>query len=535
MVDQIKFSPRIKLAVLEQAYQNARKNIKDIVGDKVLPAELEKITSIDVDESLPPDFVQPDDKDMSRLKVGVGIGRQIASKLLPENSHDAEQLSIEKSDRYLGFNKYENKVQDLIKNVSKILERAFGRSTGMLSWVLRWFVLAPMGFTKDNYEEVKNTLEHDPEFIKKYSEYLLKKEEKIFNEQEKRLVKIIQFTTKTMDKLNKGFVEWFPMVFSIQDMLTPIFARIFNEKPLGKFFDFLRIINPWISEFASEPCAVFNKEIDKHKDEFSTLGNDTNDLVLNNETKSVQEKLSDADLVSSIELVNFSKEEYELHKIVKNVSAAVERLFGKKNNVVSWILNGIVWYRDRNSNFKDFVNKKYANNSEFIKKLCKYFKEVKDSNQDELALLKERFIGNEEQIVARATSGLITISNTVPEWLMDKGAKYFGIVYSFQNLFLPLFMKMFVSEKGFFGKMLGIFRDITPILNNFVVDPVATFQEEIRGVKEHSKSIKGLLPEPPKLPKLVIVDKIIDYVKSFYSAVSDFFKRSQAAPSSNQG
>ena len=484
--------------------------------------------------------------------VGSGLGKKLVGELLkdeeirplPEDAPDKsnEPSIIESTGRFVHFSEYETQVQDSIKNVSAVLSRAFGRRTGMSSWALKWFVFERRGFTQDNYKEIQEVIE-SPEFIKKYAGYLqLKSKDEVkaaeflaaeFDKREKGLVEVVQFTTNTIEKVSTPFAKYFPIVFSIQDVVMPWLARLFKNNPLGKLCDFIRIINPWVGEFVSEPCSIFNIEHAKHKDNYSNIV----DRQFNSEPVIVDpSKLSPEELVSSVKLVDFDKDEYRLYQIMQNVNAAVGRLFGRKNNIASWALHGLFMYDGKYKSYDEFANK-IVNNPEFIKKLCAYFKEIKElkklnpnlTSADERTLLNKKFASADERIAARVASGLIMASNSLNQDLIEKGTRRFGIFYSFQSLFLPLAMKLFVDEEKEVGKLLGVYRDFIPLINNFLVDPIATFKEEIINIRKSSNDIKDILPEAPQIQIATpdVIKKAWSRVVSFAGAIADFFRTNQ--------
>lgn len=482
----------------------------------------------------------------TRAVIGLSEYRSMVNKLRDElKNQEGKAYITEEGESFSGFTSYEEQMHKALKNVSDILGRSHGRRTGMFAWCLM-LLIKYYGFEKDNYNPIEKILEQDPNFVKQYAEYysLIQSGEKEkaneylegnFNKDEKKqnLAKLACFVMNTCNKLPSKFLFIFPIAFSLQNLFIPLFARIVKTGPIGKLFDFMRLINPWVSEFVADPVGLYKGEIDNVKRSLpkeNEIKGQTPSSVNLQEGALTQTQAACHD-VESIKVTNLTEQEYRLQKIVEEVNAAFERLFGRKTTLSSWILIGLLWMSPKKyKGYQEFANQ-FVNNPKFIKKLCDYLIEVKTlkergdiSPKEEGELFKAKFTDPEEKTVARIIYIALSIANYMPNWLIDKAPKYFGLPYSFQYLFMPIITK-FIKEEGFWGKLFAVVRDFNPIINDLVFDPIATFQEEINGVRLESESIKDLLPtliRRESVPK--VLDNLFSHVKSLITTIRDFVK-----------
>lgn len=477
----------------------------------------------------------------NKAVLGLSEYKAVVNKLKEKlKGQEGNAYTLEKTNKFPGLTSYEEQIQESLKSVSDMLGRSYGRRTGMFAWCLM-LLLKFYGFEKDNYKPIEKVLKEDPDFVKQYAKYysLLQNGEKgkaneylegNFNKDEKKqsLAKLVCFVMNTCNKLPSKFLFIFPIAFSVQNLLIPLFARVVKTGPVGKLFDFMRLINPWISEFAAEPIGLYKSEIDNVK---TTLPKEYKSDAITQAQPVNEPAEKDQEKVESIKVTNLTEQEYRLQKIVEKVNSAFERLFGRKTTLSSWLLTGLLWLSPKKyKNYQEFANR-FVDNPEFIKKLCSYLIEIKAlkergdiSPKEESKLFKEKFANLEERTIARVAYIAISIANYVPDWLIYKAPKYFGLPYSFQNLFMPIITK-FVKEEGFWGKLLGVVRDVNPIINDLIFDPASTFEEEIRSVRQESESIKDLLPKlvrKESVPK--VLDTLFGHLKTLITSIRDFVK-----------
>src|SRR3989338_5205745 len=81
---------------------------------------------------------------------------------------------IEATDRFLGFSNDEQKVHDLLKNISDMLSRVYDRRTSSSAWMLLMY-LQRLGIEDDGKESIPQKIDKmlkDPAFVKVFTEYL---------------------------------------------------------------------------------------------------------------------------------------------------------------------------------------------------------------------------------------------------------------------------------------------------------------------------------------------------------------------------
>lgn len=437
-----------------------------------------------------------------------------------KTKEDEEPVLVrEKIDHFPNPRNYDEKVHNALKNVRDILSRAYERRTGMFSWAL-YLMLNYFGFEGDKVENIKQTLQ-DPKFAEDFTKYYsivknngTEEGEKFLNETFKdekaqKLAKLVFTNISICDRVPAKFIQRFPIIFSIFNLGTPVllgFMSLFGLKTgtIYKFFDCLRIINPWISEFIAEPTAIFKAEINEVKKNIPRVQKE-------NEQKIEKE------IVDSVELKDLSEEQYKLQKIASRVDSAFERLFGRETTLSSWIVKGLLWWFFNKKDYRAFA-KPIVTDTEFTQKLHSHLQKVKENTsfREEMNLLDNSFKEKKEQkLIGGIISLVASIAKSLPDWFINKAPRYFGLPYSFQYLFMPILTKIWGTDT-FFGKLLAILRDVNPWINDLLLDPIATFQEEIREVREESQKLPELIPER-KMPNTL--NGIIQRFKSFGNTI----------------
>lgn len=498
----------------------------------LLPYAGEKDINV-IEQIAPEDTILPKDEKTLVLNTAdyLAVLEQLREKLVPDKDYVIENIESSKSPE----DNYDECINVALKNVRGILDRIYHRRTGMFSWILLK-LLQRGGFEGDSFKNVKDELS-DPDFIKKFGTYYSTYKNKgkdaateylldAFKDDKKKqtLAKIALFSLNFSDELPKPILNILPIVFGAQNLFVPALKRfIFKEGFISKALGFMRIINPWLSEFFVELIALFKGEIGNLK----TLLPSTvhlSKVTANDEKISLEKRDSE---ISSINLSNVTEEDYRLEKIVDKVDAVFERHFGKKNNISSWVVYGVL-KRLGFDNYPDF--KKKVSSDEFIKALREHFKELKnhgaikpinDRNMFR-ASLKKHFGDIPYALIPGAiVSSVVLVANSLGEDFIKETTKKFGKIYSFQYLFMPIITEI-VGEKNIFGKLLGIIRDINPLINDFIFDPLATFRGEILDLRKDSESIKEKLIPEIELPSSF--DSAINYLQTFIGNIRRFIQ-----------
>lgn len=515
--------------------------------NKTLREKLGHVDHIVIDRDLAPtehEIEKENDKPVI-LRLGSDLGREVLSRLpklkdLKDKENDA--YVIEGTGKFLGLTEYEESVRQTLKTFDDILGRAYNRRTNVSSWIL-YLTLRYMGFHEDDYKPIREILtgassddrskKHDPEFITKYAQYLKLKEENeakaneflatAFEKDKKKdqklgLIKLANLFTKGTNKLSTGFIDTFPLVFYVQNLAMPILARLYDKHPIGKLFKFMLVINPWVGDFFSEILANFKDEMKKFKGDFA----EAKDPFKDNEEKPAVPKLRKKEngLIEEAEFVSLNKEQHGLKKAIGAVSDTFQRLFGRQNNITSFILNSLLWLTKGLKGYEDYA-KKFVNDDKFVKNLSGHLKEVKDSVHNktkEPELPKDKF-SKEQGFVARIVLAAVSVANALKEKHIKTISNVFGGIFSVQNLFMPI-LAMFIKE-GKLGMFIRFVRDVNPWAND-LIDYVANFRKEILDVQSVNQNIPELLP---KLTGKKVSEYCMKNLKGLWSAITQFSRR----------
>lgn len=469
------------------------------------------------------------------LEISKDKFQEIKAQTNVENQ--GESISHEEKDQLIGLSKHEDSVFGALNNVRHFWHRAYGRRTGLFSWILSW-TLKYAGF--DDIEQVDKTLV-DPQFVKGFAEYKKKdsKEEANIalennfkdNKSKQSLAKLALTTLNLFDKLPNWLVSVFPPIFCIQNVAVPFLKKFFfTEGPINIALNAMQIINPWLDEFASTLMGVFKKEINGAKQSLKAASEARND--------DQPKRIEDDSQINSVVITDLGDEkQYKLKGAVDKVNQAFERLLGRKSNISSLVAHVILKCYGFDG-YKDFA-KKTIEKEGFIQNLNNLLSELgkKDNgNNGEVTIfdqgfsekLIKHFPDTKERQVAKILLSVISMTNNLSDNFIKNGPRTFGSIYSFQYLFMPIISKL-VGHEGLLGKLCGFVAFVNPILNDLLLDPVATFQEEVLGVRKTTEPIKDLFP------RLGLSANPINYVvktgKLVWNSVQNFAKeRFKTAP-----
>ena len=461
-----------------------------------------------------------------------------SNNIAVENKDGAKGYSLEDKVQLLNASSYENSILGVLNNVKNFWRRAFGRKTGMFSWILSW-TFQYLGF--NDIDDVEKVIKQ-PSFVQGFAEYYKvaknkSKEEandflkKYFEEDKSKQIvaKLALKTIKAFKMLPKWFVGIFPPIFCIQNILVPPLLKFFfkEEGKINKVLNVLFIGNPWIDEFVSTTMGVFNKEIKETKSYLKSASEQKENKPTENE---------DPSPIDSIVLTDLNEEQYKLRKALDKVNEGLERLLGRKSNVSSLIVYGAL----RCYGFKDYQDlanktiKKEGFVQELHKCLTEFEIEKKKKNENETTILNriidkhfssaDKKEQQKEQQVAKIALAVILMANNLSSGFVDKGPKRFGMFYSFQYLFMPIVSKL-IGKESFIGKALELLAVVNPLLNDFCLDPVATFSEEVKAVQKETESIKHLLPQLPKVVTGKPITYIINTAKSIWNSIREFVQK----------
>ena len=456
---------------------------------------------------------------------------QAQSHLEAENKNDA-QVYVESTDRYTGLTSYEENINDALVNVKAYLKRASGRVTGMFSRVLK-LIFGNLGFKGDDYfKDVAGVLD-DPLFTRKFArfhsiskadgkeagaKYL---EEAFKNDKDKNgnstteakqnVAKVASTVLNVFNNIPKFVLDFAPVVFCIQNVTMPWIAKFSPEGGFRNFCRFMRAANPFLEEFCFGAMGLFKYEISGVQRNLSALDS----------TSAPSKEIEDSKIeceTSTIKVTDLrSRDEFYLGETVEEVHQALKRLIGRDSNASALILKGIFkakGYKDYN----DFAEK-IIKQKGFITNLYECLKKAKESNGqmtieeaiDEVFKDTPTQDLKRERIVANFILTADNVACTMPDSLLKTAPKRFGDFYSWAYLFTPILCTV-VGEKGFFGKLINILADINPFLNDLFFDLLATFQEELVGIREKGGHIKELMPDFDK----------IGFGKAFYKVAGVF-------------
>ncbi|GEM_PF-6080116 len=436
---------------------------------------------------------------------------------------------IEATDRFLGFSNDEQKVHDLLRNISDMLSRVYDRRTSSSAWMLLMY-LQRLGIEDDGKESIPQKIDKmlkDPAFVKVFTEYLrLKRTDRgkaesylhtAFQEddnagQKKEIAKLSSKIIGISSGLPDWIVSIFPVVFTAQNILMPWFINEKEDSQKGlfsKFANMMVILNPWIGDYFTELLGNLMKEVRSIR---SVSGN----LFVNNNTERKNPAVHgvvqnpEGVVVDEVKLTDYNHEEYGLQRIVKDVNDAFERLFGKNTTLSSLLLNGMLWlFSSKNKNYQKFAAQ-YVENPTFIKKLCDYLKKGEKSNIDEV--FKDLPGGS---VVSRIILGIVKGVRSISEDTIKRVTSTFGLIYSIQNLFIPILAHVF--KRGFLGGLIRFLRIANPPVNDLLVDHLGNFRKEILSVL-NAKMIHLF----PKLDIKLGISGLIQNFKSVLGAIRGF-------------
>ena len=171
---------------------------------------------------------------------------------------------------------------------------------------------------------------------------------------------------------------------------------------------------------------------------------------------------------------------------------------------------------------------------ELHKCLTEFEIEKKKKNENETTILNriidkhfssaDKKEQQKEQQVAKIALAVILMANNLSSGFVDKGPKRFGMFYSFQYLFMPIVSKL-IGKESFIGKILEALAIVNPVINDFCLDPIATFREEVIGVKKETESIKHLLPQLPRVFTGKPITYIANTAKSIWNSIQQFVQK----------
>lgn len=534
--------PIKQITFLNQAQEPVLKYIgENIPGCK----DIKYLDKIEIDTELDP-------HELSKAPAALQSEKSVVLKLNSEKAKEVfkalreldgvknkegEAYVIDSKGKFLGFTEHEEAVQGTFKTVSDILDRAYNRRTNVSCWAL-YFTLKYYGFTNDDFSPIKSILTYDPQkpeqytdFVKKYSHYLKLKEsddkeaEKYLNEEAFRddperqkklgLVNLADSIINKSSKLSDGFLNNFPLIFAVQNLAMPVLARLVTGGFWGKLFNTIRLINPWVGDFLAEQVANFKAEIKAVKQGVEEIKNPFTDAVKRKETG------DDSELIQEAEFTNLDKEEHSLKKVTQSVNEVLDRLFGRKTTLSSWIFSGLLWVFTKYKNYKELADD-LINKNDVIKNFLSHIKATKSSveaNQKPPELSKEKFTDVNQRIVLKIFSSVISLANSLTPKFIKNSSNYFGFVFSVQNLFMPI-LSEFVN-KGKIAGFIHFLRDVNPFLND-LLDYVANYRKEILDIQKENEKIKGLLPV---LRKDQMFRAATSNLKTLWTSIREFGSR----------
>ena len=472
------------------------------------------------------------------LKLGSQKARELFQKLKEEKGLRGDKNEVyfveEPIEKFVDLNPYEQSVHGALKSADEILDRAYNRRTNVSSWIL-YLILKHYGFCKDDYEPIRKIITgekeggFDPDFIRKYANYLkLNKEDKLKakefiqnafeddndKKQKQGLVKLVSFVLGVSDKISDGFLNWAPISYAVQNLAMPTLATFVKKGFLGRFFHYMRLINPWLGEVI-EWFGNFKKELKDLKQELQDVYDPFRENSKVQDFDSANKNSDSKDIIEEVEIVKLDKEQYGLKKVVNRVDEVFDRVLGKKTTFTSLVLSGILTLFGKD--YKSFT-KQFVEDDGFIKNLCKHLKNVKESVEDkqkEPELSKKIFDGA-KYYVAKIVLGAVSVANALPKWVIKEASDILGLIFGVQNLIMPLLAEL--VKKGRFSSLIPFIRDINPWLND-IVDWVSNFRKEILDVKEQNKKIEGLLPT---FSPDMVFGTVFSNLKSLWKTVSQF-------------
>lgn len=440
--------------------------------------------------------------------------------------------------KFLGLTTIEQRAYDSMQHVVDILRRAFGRRTSMSSWIL-YGIIRSFGFKGgDNFGPVESIL-NNPDFTRKFAIYYSKIKsgdklgakrylESAFKDenqdlQKQKLTRLVSWMMKVCNWIPRKVISIVPIAFCIQNITVPLLARwVIKEGPIKRIFSFMRMINPWLDEFVASLMGIFKHEINGVKDTTASL--DTLPRRSKNDIDVCAPQ--QVNNVESIELTDLDADQYKLKKMVEKINDALERLLGRKSNLSSLIATCALWLLG----FKDYQDfaARTVKKASFIQDFHSYLKNMKkvktSSESQKTDVSENKFKTKEEGMLAYALTKMVTIAKSMSAGFIKEAPKYFGGVYSIQYLFMPILTALW-GEKGWFGKLLGIVRDINPILNDAFFDLIATFREEVVGVKDLLDSNKSVSDLFPDLPTATLAKNIRSLFKTVHGFGRDVGKK----------
>lgn len=444
-----------------------------------------------------------------------------------------EDYALERTNDFPAFSEYEQNVHNLIVNGTDILRRIFNRRSGIFSWILL-LTLKCLGFKglrtfEYDFEKVEKETVKDPEFSKKFAIYYsryrqagkaeadkllpqlfkveeakegedpIQAQERInASERKQSAAKLYLKTINISNKIPEWFINWFSVVFSVQNIFMPWLSWLFPKGIFGGIFHTFRIINPSIDEMVSTVVALNGDKMQNIQKFCQKLGNKKPEQF----APRGQTKEQDDNRIGTITLSNLNAEGYGLKQIRDGMSAGIKRLWGFQRNATSWIVTFIL----KGLKFEDYSDfeQKIVKKPKILEALYEHLADIRKRKKEDVSIAKVFNIDDKiknpfQRNVAKGILALLVIANRVRETFLKKVPQYFGLPYSILYPVLPLISTL-VGEKGFFGKLIGWVQRISPLINDLCVDLIASAFEETTAVKrlmemENTKSLFENLPK----------------------------------------
>lgn len=501
-----------------EIFASGKKALSSLIG--LDPEKLNKVAKISVSDELEENNyeIKPPKKkdDLQELVLGRKLYKSVIDALFDEKDNQnslqvGKDYIVEDTEEYPFFSEQEQKIHDVLVKATGILRRIYNRRTGLFSWgllgVLKFLGFKELGLFDDDFEKIEKEILKDPEFTEKFSKYYLTTKEsgseagnklllELFkgNKPKQNLSKLLLVTINTSNKLKEPFIKWFPTAFSIQNIVMPWLSWIFPKGFMGRLFNFIKIINPWVDEFVNTHTALSG-------DEMLTINKITEKLVCAKQDKACSVEKNDdkkeEKVIGNITLGDSDVQGYELRQIRDSLDSGIKRLFGKQRNAASWLVTFLL----NHYGFKDYEDfeAKVVQKPQIIRALHEHLRSIKGKEDVSFAQafdLKDKLKDSNEMNVAKGILAILSITNNMPEKYIKTIPQYFGLPYSILYLTLPI-INNFIGEKSFFGKCIGFIQRVSPIVNDLAVDIIASAFEEVTLVKKvmaHNNSLFEKLP-----------------------------------------
>ncbi len=405
--------------------------------------------------------------------------------------------------------------RSLLGTVSEIMDRAFNRRTTLVSWAL-FIKLKSMGFKEDDFDKVKSAL-LDDDFVNKFTAYLKYKDvspgkDLGFTPDEEKLANLAKKILNFYSSKNLKFVKYFPIAFSLQNVLMPFISKLASKKDWGYlniFSKAMMIVNPWINEY-SESLGNYFIEV---KNLHGFLGGN---------------KAEDSEQChNQINLSPLTLREKKLNNIASKINEAGERLLGKGNTVSSITLNGILRLFGI-PDYKEF-SRQFVDNPDFIKKFAFHLEEGV-SKTENAEVKKENKLSGMQYFAAKIIKGVVRVLNSMTPSAMKKLTNTFGMFYAIQNPLMPILAN--VIKEGPLSWVVHILRDFNPLINDLFVDHIANFRKEILNTKVETENedIRKLFPE---FNVNVGFSNTLQNIRSLWTSIREFARRSISSITGN--